>query len=343
MSVTIRPFASDHLESAAALLAARHRRDRRWAPALSATYEDPAATLPVLQGLLDAADAHGVVALREGRIMAYLIGRLELVSPTDTYAGFAFSRGADIGYAGYAADPDDGTPLVPRLYAALAQGWVANGLIEHSISIPANPITGEPWLELGFGRFVALGVRSTSPLTEGVTRRELNIEIRRATIADEVAVQTLVTELFRTFADPPIFVPYLPETTAQRHRHIAELLADPACPAWLAIRNGCPLGIQVFEEPHSSHWHQSKLQSPSQALYLHLACTASEARGTGVGAALFARTMEWAREAGYASCMVHYFTSSRAASFWRGIGFHPISYWMKRVIDERAIWGRGEA
>jgi GNAT superfamily N-acetyltransferase len=283
-----------------------------------------------------------VVALREGRVVAYLIGTLELVSPTDIYAGFAFSRGADIAYAGHAADPDDGTPLVPCLYVALAQRWVANGLIEHSISIPANPITGEPWLDLGFGRFVALGVRSTSPLTEGAARREVPIEIRRATTADEDAVQSLVTELFRTFADPPIFVPYLPETAAQRHRHIAELLADPACPSWLAVVNGRPLGLQVFEEPHSCHWHQSKLQSPSQALYLHLACTAANARSTGVGAALFARTMEWAREAGYASCMVHYFTSSRASAFWQSLGFQAVSYWIKRTVDERAIWARGD-
>jgi len=65
------------------------------------------------------------------------------------------------------------------------------------------------------------------------------------------------------------------------------------------------------------------------------------ALGLGVGAALFARTMAWAREAGYDDCMVHFLTASRAAPFWRGLGFQPVSEWMRRLVDERAIWAHG--
>jgi GNAT superfamily N-acetyltransferase len=310
---------------------------------LSATYEDPTATLPVLRDLIRASGASGVVALRGGRVVAYLIGAPELVPPTDTFAGLTYPRSADIAYAGHAAGPDDGAVLFPRLYAALAQHWVANGLIEHSISVPANPVAGEPWLDLGFGRFVALGIRPTTPPDARESRNGVNAEVRRATSADEAAVETLMSELFRTFADPPIFVPFLPETETHRRCVIAEHLADPTCPVWLAIVNGRPVALQMFVEPHSSQWHQSKLQSPSEALYLRFACTAPEARSTGVGAALVAHTMEWAREAGYTSCMVLFLTASRASSFWQGLGFQPVSYWLKRTVDERTIWARGGA
>jgi hypothetical protein len=60
-----------------------------------------------------------------------------------------------------------------------------------------------------------------------------------------------------------------------------------------------------------------------------------------VGAALFARTMEWAREMGYDDCTVNYFTASRAARFWQGVGFRPVTYWMRRILDDRIAWARG--
>ncbi len=52
MDVTIRPFSPDHAVPAAALLAARHRHDRARMPSLPSEYEDPAATLTILQDLL---------------------------------------------------------------------------------------------------------------------------------------------------------------------------------------------------------------------------------------------------------------------------------------------------
>ena len=61
----------------------------------------------------------------------------------------------------------------------------------------------------------------------------------------------------------------------------------------------------------------------------------------GVGRALTARTMAWAREAGYDVCMAHFLTASRAASFWQGLGFRPVTHWLTRTIDERTTWARG--
>ena len=66
-----------------------------------------------------------------------------------------------------------------------------------------------------------------------------------------------------------------------------------------------------------------------------------EARGTGLGAALYRRSMAWARDAGSERCSVHYFNASRASSFWRGLGFQPASRWMVRTVDERAVWAHG--
>ena len=131
-------------------------------------------------------------------------------------------------------------------------------------------------------------------------------------------MQTLMTEMFRAWSNPPAFIPFLPETTAARRQFIAELLADPACPHWLAFTGNQCVGMQVFTEPASPHWFVSTLQSPPQSVYLLLASTLPDERGRGVGTALLAHTMGWAREAGYACCTVHYVTATPAPAFWRG-------------------------
>ena len=226
--------------------------------------------------------------------------RLELGSPTGAWAGAMRPRSAEIPYAGFAADGDDGR-LYRTMYAALAARWLTQGLTTHYITIPANRETAETWSDLGFGRFIEMGVRDTEPSAPANQSDVVDIEIRRATAADEDAMQMLMTELFRAWSSPPAFVPFLPETTAARRQFIAELLADPACPHWLAFAGDRVVGMQVFTEPASPHWFVSPLQSPPQSVYLFLASTMPEERGRGVGTALLAHTMGWAREAGYAA------------------------------------------
>jgi GNAT superfamily N-acetyltransferase len=341
MGVNIVPFGADHLDAGAALLAARHRRDRARLPDLPPAYEDPAAVRPILHELLTADGGGGVVALRGDTVAAYLLGAVVLRSPADAFACFRPPRSANIPYAGHAADPADGPSLYPRLYAALAQEWVSQGIVGHYVTVPADPDAADPWWDLGFGRYIALGTRATTPTAGNAPDRGMDITLRRAGPGDADAVQALTTEFFRTVADPPIFVPFLPETTAGRQQFVTEHLADPGCPVWLAFVDDRLVGLQMFEEPTSSHWHQAPLATPRRAVYLHIACTAPEARSTGIGAAFVEQTLAWAREAGYDHCTAHYLTTSRAKPFWRGLGFRPVSYSMFRAVDERAIWASG--
>ena len=271
MDTTILPFSPDHVEPAATLLAARHRRDRLGTPSLSSAYEDLAATVTVVRDLLAADGTSGVVALRGERVVAYLLGTLSLGSPTRTFAGFMHPRAADIPHAGHAAEAGEAPMLYPRLYAPLAQGWVAGGHVGHYVTVPADRDAADPWLDLGFAPFVTMAVRPTTPPAERADRPAPDVTVRRATADDEATVQALVTELMRSFADPPIFVPFLPETAAERAKFVADRLADPACPCWLAFVNGRPVGLQLFEEPSSSHWHLSPLESVPRGVYLFLA------------------------------------------------------------------------
>jgi hypothetical protein len=82
MTVTVDPFAEEHLQPAAALLAARPRRARAAAPDLPPRFEDAAATFPVLQELFALDGMDGVVAVRDGRLSGFLLGAPALGSPT---------------------------------------------------------------------------------------------------------------------------------------------------------------------------------------------------------------------------------------------------------------------
>jgi GNAT superfamily N-acetyltransferase len=341
MAITIVPFAAEHLDPAADLLAVRHRSDRTRQPGLLLQYEEPAATRGVLHELLARDGVGGVVAMREGRFAGFLLEAPFLLAPTHRLAVWVRPRAAQIPFDGHAVDRSDGDKLYPRLYEALAARWVADGLAAHYLALPADRDAVESWFDLGFGRFIELGVRDTQPLATRDAKPAPALDVRRAVAADEETIQALMTELFRSFADSPIFMPFLPETAAERRRYVAELLADPTCPHWLAFADGRLVGLQVFVEPTSSHWNFAKLESLERCVYLQWACTVPEARSAGIGAALFARTMMWAREAGYERCAAHFMTASRAAAHWRGLGFRPISHWLCRPIDDRRTWAAG--
>lgn len=340
MSLTIVPFAEEHIEPAAALLAERHRCDRTWAPGLPAAYEAVDAARSALVQTFAEKGTRGFAAVRGGHLAGYMLGVPALMAPAELYAGFVRSRSAEVLFAGHAAEPADCGLLYRALYTELADHWLADGLTAHYVTAPANRATDDVWLDLGFARFIEMGIVETA-LAGAADDGPADVTFRQAGPDDEDAVQTLVSELFRSFADAPIFVPFLPETAAARRQSVTEHLADPTCPHWLALCDGQPVAMLLFKEPTSPHWNQSKMESSERGLYCSLACTMPEARGTGLGAALFRRSMAWARDAGYERCSVHYFNASRASSFWRGLGFQPASRWMVRAIDERAVWANG--
>jgi GNAT superfamily N-acetyltransferase len=305
---------------------------------LAPEFEDQAEALALIRELLAADGTSGMVALRGGTVAGYLLGAPEVGSPTRPFAGMMLPRAASMSYEGHAVETGQEDAVYPWLYGALAPDWVASGLMGHYVTVSAEPAAMDAWVDLGFGRYTALGVRSTAAPD---VRPASEIEVRRATVDDEESVQALMAELLRAFADAPVFVPYPPEVRTGGRELIAAHLSDPGSPFWLASVHGRPVSVMVFIEPTSPNWHQPKIESTRNGVYLFLASTLPEARGTGVGAALFAHAMAWAREAGYDDCTVNYFTASRAARFWQGVGFRPVTYWMRRILDDRIAWARG--
>src|SRR5207244_2411454 len=133
----IVPLTADHLEAAGELLAARHRRHREAEPLLPKRYEDPAAARAEIEAL----GGEGVAALRDGRLVGYLVA----IRKEDQVWG----PNAWVESAGHAAErPED----VRDLYAAAAADWAGAGRKAHYAVVPATDAElVDAWFRLGFG------------------------------------------------------------------------------------------------------------------------------------------------------------------------------------------------
>jgi GNAT superfamily N-acetyltransferase len=337
MPLTIESFRDGHLDAAGDLLAARHRADRQRQSELPARFEEPEHTRKAVEGALRGRGSQGVVALRDGRVVGYLLGSQALPPPTSVFALFMRPRSIRIGYPGHAVDPDGGIEIYRAMYAALATRWTAAGWFSHYVDLaPGDPIANEAWCSLGFGRDIVAAVRDTGPV-EGRSVAA-GIEFRQAGTEDIEEVLRLTTALLRYHAGPPIFFPYLPETESEGRGMQHGMLSNPACATWLAYRDGRALAVQTFEPPQDMINEMQQPDLPS--IYLFQGYTETDDRGGGVGTALLSHTMAWARDAGYERCALHFMSANLAgARFWQGHGFRPIEYRMHRHVDERIAWG----
>ena len=122
----IRPFADEHLDGAAALLAARHARHRAVEPLLPAEVDFRAEIEKERDEL------PGVVALDGGEVVGYLLGKRREDKSGRTSGATS------------PAMPCDDPELTRDLYAAAAGAWVDAGLTRHFVYVPAIPGARRP-------------------------------------------------------------------------------------------------------------------------------------------------------------------------------------------------------
>ena len=351
MAVHIVPFAAAHVEAAAELLAVRHRADRARSPELAARWEDGATARPAVQESLTESGSSGVAAMRDGRLIGYLIGALTIPVPGSVLASYVRPRSVAVGYAGHAAEPGGGFDIYREMYAALAPRWLSAGCFSHYIKLPAGDRQAvDAWWSLGFGQESIYGVRDTTEdapagapadtqqdaRTPGM--RGWKVEVRRAGPDDGAVVLELLGRLERYHADAPVFRPYLAESAAQRLAPHAQHLADPDACSWLAHIDGRPVGVQMYVRPS-----EDELDVPVRCIHLIEAYTERDVRGGGVGSALLRHAMRWAWEAGYERCMVDWVSPNLSGGrFWLRSGFRPVSTWLVRHVDERIAWATGD-
>ena len=297
----IVPFADEHLDAAAALLAARHDRHREAEPLLPEARDFAAE----LEREWHAEGASGAFASRGGKAVAYLIA-----APKPIPGGLSWML------AGVAGLAIEGDPEPMRdVYAAAAQRWVDEGHMRHAAFVPSSePELVDAWFRLSFGASSALAARETS----GEQPFDGSVEIRRGTA--DYNDETARLELAMSAAMQP--GPSFSSIALQTQEEVAaEWREDPDIDQYelfVAERAGRIVGhFLLYRRPPD-------LRVPDGSIDLAQASTEPEARGTGVGRALTTHVLRWADENGYPVMTTDWrMTNLWASRFWPRRGFRP--------------------
>jgi ribosomal protein S18 acetylase RimI-like enzyme len=306
----IEPFTDQHLDGAARLLAARHDAHRATEPLVA-----DADCRAALEMAWRKPRASGAVALRDGRVAAYVIGR---VAENDVWSTHAWVDRA--GSASTDAEP------ARDVYAAAAPAWLAAGARLHLALVPAVAAMLDPWYRLGFGQMQLHAVRepggSPRPLPAGVT-------VRRGGIDDlETAALATGTLIWEHQALSPAFTGLTPPDEDELRADWTETLQDADVAFFVAERDGRVAGHTML------HPAGPDFGVGPKTLHLSTAAVLPDHRGRGIGTALAEHALAWAAEAGYAcvdtDCRVPNLLSSR---FWPARGFRPTFHRLYRMLE----------
>lgn len=306
------PFAAEHLDVAARLLGARHRRHREAEPLLAEVNDFRGQ----IEGELEREGAMGSVALRNGDVAAYMVASPKRYTNT----GLTWMV---VDFAGHAVDGDP--ELVRDLYAAAAERWVEAGHTRHCAYVPASePALVDAWFRLCFGASGITAARETEPQQvdgAGLVIRDGKPE----DLEDSARLDGLMADSMRPG-------PSFSGMEAISHEDIVEDWRDTweedEFKHFVAEREGRIAGhILLYRRPAGD------LRIPDDSIDLAAASTESEARGTGVGRALTAHVIDWAHENGYRTMTTDWrMTNLLASRFWPRRGFRPTFLRMYRSI-----------
>jgi GNAT superfamily N-acetyltransferase len=317
---TIVPFADEHLDGAARLLAARHRAHRLAEPGLDPRYEAPDAAHEELATLAGVDGASGVAAMAEGEVAGFLVG-----TPRDA------SWGANMwvepaGHAAVAAE------LVRDLYAVAAERWVAEGRTLHYAMVPAcDDALVDAWFRLGFGHQQVYAIREAPPASERPTPRD-GLVLRRARLDDLDALARLDVALPAHHALSPVFSLRAVPTVEDARAEYESDFDDPRFTTFVVERDGEVIGSAIACAIELSSDHKS-LALPAGAGFLGFAAVLPEARGVGAGRLLGEAVLAWARETEREWVVTDWrMTNLLSSRAWPGLGFRPTFYRLHRAI-----------
>jgi GNAT superfamily N-acetyltransferase len=312
--VEVRPFDPADIPAAGALLAERHRRHRRAVPLLSARYEDiEPATAEVNAAFVNGS---GSVAVRDGRVVGYLIG-----------AAKADDWGPNI-WVEAAGQAVDGAEAMRDMYALAAARWVEEGRTAHYVLAPASDVDLlRAWYRLAFGQQHAHGIREVATSTT-----PSKVTVRRAVRADIPVLAELEVELPRHQGGTPTFAGRTPPTVEECIAEWETDIDSGEYTTFVAEVDGTVVGSAIGCPLEKSSAHTG-LSRPDNAGFLGFAAVRPAARGAGAGRALGEAVLAWAGEAGFDSVVTDWrVTNLLSSRAWPALGFAESFLRLHRLI-----------
>jgi ribosomal protein S18 acetylase RimI-like enzyme len=316
----IHAFSEEHIDDAAALLAARHARHREAEPLLPGRYEAPEAARDELAAVWGAEHSSGAMAFHNGRAVGYLIGAPR--NPEE------WGENVWVELAGHAVENAED---IRDLYAVAAAHWFDEGNRRHYVLVPGHD--GElidAWFRLGFGHQQGHGIREVPRQTEVRVPERFEIREPREEEIDELVPIDLALPTHQ--GRSPVFSPRPLPSTEEIKAEWRKTLAGDQERLLIGCMDGKPVACWSVCSAELSR-HYNGLGLPERACYLAFASTLPEARGSGIGVALTDASLAAAAEDGYTSMVTDWrMTNLLASRFWPKRGFRPAFYRLYRSI-----------
>lgn len=305
MEARIVPFGSQHIASAAPLLAGTVQ-------GRGLDLADPAVARQRIEGWA-ARQSAGFTALDDGsgRLLGFMAARL----PGGRRARVRLDQHATV-------RGERGHRVRCALYAALSHHLVSAGVLVHEVNVLARDKDAVASLaRLGFGIDQVRGFRPVAPAA-------WDHRVRRAVPADLPRLVELAEEVQEFHAGPPMWRPPEPGVSEMVEQGYRRAIEGGHAGIHLLVVAELPDGrvggmMQAAPDGHFTG-----------AVTIGLAGVTQRFRSTGVGTALLAAVTDWSAGLGFARCGAEW-TSVNPVSdhFWRSRGLVPEAYRMSRVID----------
>jgi GNAT superfamily N-acetyltransferase len=253
------------------------------------------------------------VALRDGRVAGYLIGT---VNEKDLWQTHVYAD-----RAGHAANDGE---LLRDLYAFAADRWVQEDALMHLVLAPATDDALDPWQRLGFGQMQIGAIRETG--ANGMTAPG-DVTVRQGGMADlDGAVAEQYTLIWDVQRETPVFTGLEPPSWELWRPEWEKTLEDPSVSLFVAERGGRAVGHSLLYPP------DPRFGTPEDAVWLGSSAVLPDERGSGVGLALTAHTLDWARGQGFGSVVTDWrVTNLLSSRFWPARGFRPAFHRLVRI------------
>jgi GNAT superfamily N-acetyltransferase len=304
-SVEIVPFAEEHLDAAAELLAARHEAQRETFPELPADPDYRAEIVSLLEQGATGTFTDG----------AYVLGRPS--SPE------LWGPNVWVEAAGHAArDPE----LLRDVWASAAAGWLEQGLTAHYVLVPAtDPQLLDAWFRLSFGAQHAHGLID-------IPAREWPPTVREATEDDIEGLVEIGPLLSLHQTQSPVFSSVPGQTADEVRADVVDDFATEGVANLIYEEDGRIVG-NFFVCPIELSGAHSGLARPPGSAFLGFAVTDPEVRGSGVGVALTDASFAWARREGYEVMTTDWrVTNLLSSRFWPRRGFRTTFLRLHRFV-----------
>jgi GNAT superfamily N-acetyltransferase len=340
MKTKFSPFTKELLPDAGKLLSERHQFNRAALPALPTRFEDPQVATKAVETLWNKKSASGFAALRDGKLVAYLIG--ETVTQ-------AWGRSGYIYLPGYVVVGGESSALIQDLYALLGDEWVKKGCFNHSLYISAADTKMiDALFDLGFGKERVDALLDLRSAVIPEVEEPADITIRQAGKGDNEYLASLSDVIFRALAEAPYWHPTIPEDWDELREGWSELADDKEWTVWMALekdKRSSPadeaLGTVGFRPEDEE---DTQMLASPRTIYLSVAATKPQARGRGLSTVLTWHGLKQARKEGYEICYTNWISPNLLASrFWPRFGFKDVAYRLAKKVDPSIAWARGSA